>query len=1081
MVAMRNALQKDTLREIRRTLSRFLSIFAIVALGVAFFAGIKATASDMRLTGDRYFDEYKLMDIKLLSTMGFDEEDVRAIRSVEGVAEMLPSYSMDAIAEEDGKESVVKVLSLPESKEHETVLNKTKLIEGRYPERADECVVEKAKMFNKDSAIGSKLLLSSGRDKDIMESLQNKEYTIVGIVETPYYISYDRGTSSVGNGKVGSYMMIPEENFKLPVYTEVFLTAAGAKEISAFGEAYEDIISKVKKKLEAVANIREGQRYEKLKAEGEARLAEGSSELSESEKEASKKLRQASKKLAQGKKELETGKKSLAKQRQDFEMGIQAGEEELSQGYASLEQGQRAYEQQRAAYQQTKAKAETELAAAEQQLIAAERALLAQEAAFLQSKELLADPNMPEAQRAALVAQIKQGEQQLSEGKSQLNEGKRSLADKKQELAEAEARLAAVSKELSAGKAVLEDKSKQLAAAKKQGAAQLAEAETKLQAAQAGWQQGEQEYQAAKQEAEKQLEEGSKMLQASEQELSKLERPVWYVLGRIANPGYADYGFSADRIAAIAQVFPVFFFLIAALVCLTTMTRMVDEQRTYIGTLKALGYSKTAIASKYLAYALLASVSGSIFGLLVGFKLFPSVIFNAYAIMFTMPPIITEFNIYYGTLSTFLAVSITTLAAWFACANELREEPAILMRPKAPKAGKRIFLERVRPLWTRLNFTQKITARNLFRYKKRFLMTVIGIGGCSALLLSGFGLKDSILSIAEIQFDQLYKYDMTLQFKTEVQDRANTVVQEAAGDSRISDFILYREQSVDMGAGDKEKSISLIVPEDAVRLQDFIDLRLRTTHEKVPFSEDSVVLTEKLAKQLGVTIGDEIYIKIEGQKKVYMTVTGITEHYVSHYLYVSPKNYQKVYGKPAAFKQLMAKTADTSEEFENRLSAELLKNKEISSLRFTTGVSKDFKKVIKSLNDVTLVLIFSAGALAFIVLYSLTNVNVTERIREIATIKVLGFFDREVSSYVDRESMILTFLGMLLGLAGGIFLHRYIVVTAEVEYVMFGRIIHLMSYLYSALLTMFFAVLVNLVMHFKLKKISMVESLKSVD
>ena len=722
------------------------------------------------------------------------------------------------------------------------------------------------------------------------------------------------------------------------------------------------------------------------------------------------------------------------------------------------------------------------MAEAQQQLAASEKLLQTQEAGLLQSKEQLAsDPALPLEQKAALEAQIEQGEQQLKAGKARLEAGKAELEGKKKELAEGEQRLAAAKRELDSSRSLLTEKDKQLEAAKQQGTAQLTAAEKKLQSAESELNKGEAEYQSAKEEADTQLAQGREKLQSSEEELKKLEKPTWYVLGRMTNPGYADYGFSADRIAAIAQVFPVFFFLIAALVCLTTMTRMVDEQRTYIGTLKALGYSKLSIASKYLVYALLASVSGSIFGVLVGFKLFPSVIFNAYSIMFTMPPIITAFNVYYGVLATSLAVAITTLAAWFACANELREEPAILMRPKAPKAGKRIFLERVKPVWSRLNFTQKITARNLFRYKKRFLMTVLGIGGCSALLLSGFGLKDSILSIAEIQFDQLYKYDMTVQLKTEMANRQNTVIEEVAADQRISDFILYREQSVDIGAGEAEKSVSLIVPESAARLEDFIDLRLRLTHERVPFTEDSVVLTEKLAKELAVTVGDKIYIKTEGQKKAYVTVTGITEHYVSHYLYVSPKVYQEAYGKPVEFKQLMAKTADRSEEFENKLSTELLKNKEISAVRFTTGISKDFKKIIKRLNYVTLVLIFSAGALAFIVLYNLTNVNITERIREIATIKVLGFFDGEVSAYVDRESIILTFLGMLLGLVGGVFLHRYIVVTAEVEYVMFGRLVHFMSYIYAAVLTMCFAVLVNLVMHFKLKKISMVESLKTVD
>ncbi|MGB7604836.1 MAG: ABC transporter permease [Lutisporaceae bacterium] len=808
---MKNALLKDTTREIWRTFSRFLSIFSIVALGVAFFAGIKASAIDMKITGDKYFDEYRLMDIRLVSTLGFDDKDIAAITKTKGIEDIQPAYSMDSIATVRDKEIVVKLLSLPSSKLGEPYINMTKLIDGRYPENLNECLIEEAKMMDVSTALGTKIRLSSGTDKDILEKLKNSEYTIVGIVETPYYISYDRGTSSVGSGKINSFVMLPEENFKLPVYTDIFLTVKNAREAFTYSEAYKELIKSTSNDL-------------------------------------------------------------------------------------------------------------------------------------------------------------------------------------------------------------------------------------------------------------------------------KLEKPTWYVLDRNANPGYIDYEFSADRVAAIARVFPVFFFLIAALVCLTTMTRMVDEQRVYIGTLKALGYSKMAIASKYLIYAALASVGGSVFGILIGFKLFPTVIFNAYSIMFTMPPVITAFNTYYAILSTVLAVTITIMATWVACSNELRTEPAILMLPKSPMAGKRITLERIKFIWSRLNFTQKITARNIFRYKKRFMMTVLGIGGCTALLLSGFGLKDSILSIAAIQFDELYKYDMVIQLKGDVAiGQKNSLIGTVAMDSRISDYMLVKEQSIDIGSDNKEKSAYLIVPESTKRLEEFISFRTREDHKAVPFTGSGVILSEKLSNQLQAKVGTEIYIKLDGNKKVKVKVEGITEHYISHYIYMSPELYQKVFGKQVEFKQVIAKTVDTTEEFESRLSSELLKNKDVSAIRFTTGISKDFRKIIKSLNYVILVLIFSAGALAFIVLYNLANVNVTERLRELATIKVLGFFDREVSAYVDRESVLLTLIGMLLGLVLGVFLHRYIIVTAEIDYVMFGRIVKPISYVYAGILTIFFSLLVNIVMHLKLKKISMVESLKSVD
>lgn len=1010
MVAMKNALLKDTLREIWRTFSRFLSIFAIVALGVAFFAGVKATSSDMRITGDKYFDEYSLMDIRLVSTLGFDDKDLEAISKTEGLEYIQPGYSLDSIAEIKGKEIVVKLLSLPSNKPEEVQINKTKLRNGRYPEKPNECLVEEAKMLDEGTALGSKIKLSSGSEKDILENLKNNEFTIVGIVETPYYISYDRGTSSVGNGKVNSFIMLPQENFKLPVYTDVFITVKSAREAFAYDDKYKELIGATKRSLETVARRREQQRYDEIIAEAGDKLSEGRLDLASAEAEATDKLDKAAKELESGRKKLIAGEKTLANKESSFKATIKDAENKIAAGYRELEAGEKEYQLQLAAFNQTKASMTIEVAAAT-------------EAKLQETSKVL------EGTRMQLGAESQKLANSKAKAESEFTAGRKKLAASKVDLAK-----------------------------------------------------GEQTYLNAKQEADEKFADARAELLDAENKLKDVEKPTWYVLDRNANPGYVDYEFSADRIAAIAQVFPVFFFLIAALVCLTTMTRMVDEQRTYIGTLKALGYSKLAIASKYLTYAALASIGGSIFGMLVGFRLFPTVIFNAYAIMFTMPPIIAAFNIYYAILSTVLAASITIMSAWFACVKELRAEPAKLMRPKSPKAGKRILLERVRFVWSRLNFTQKITARNIFRYKKRFLMTVLGIGGCTALLLAGFGLKDSILSIAAIQFNELYKYDMIVQLKKDiVPGKENPFINVVSRDTRITDYMLVKEQSIDIGAGDNEKSVYLIVPESTNRLEEFIDFRIRGSKKKVPFTETGVILGEKLAKLLQTTVGEEIYIKTEGDKKIKVTVSGITEHYISHYIYMSPKLYQEVFGKQVQFRQVMAKTTDTSEAFENRLSSEVLKNNEVSSIRFTSGISRDFKKVLKSLNYVILVMIFSAGALAFIVLYNLTNVNVTERLREIATIKVLGFYDREVSAYVDRESVLLTLIGMIVGLVLGIFFHRFIIVTAEVEYVMFGRIVKPLSYVYAGILTMIFSLLVNIVIHFKLRKIDMVESLKSVD
>jgi putative ABC transport system permease protein len=1014
---MKNTLLKDTFRSIRNTLGRFLAIFAIVALGVGFFAGIKATAPDMKITADKYFDDYNLMDIWLISTKGFNEKDIEAIEKVDGIDEISLSYSMDVLVDDGENTRVVKLLSIPENiYEENSYINKVNLVKGRYPKNSGECLAESGSMTTESLSIGSKIKIYSGTDEDISENLKKDEYTVVGLVESPLYISFERGTSTIGNGKIESYIMIPEENFKLPVYTDIYLTVKDAKDVFTYSDEYDEILDPVQKNLKDIGKIREEERYDEIIAEANEKLDEVKRELKEGEEKQKAELKKAEEDLSKAKAEIDRGERDLKNKENEFYKTIRDAEKRLNEEEKKLKQGEEEYYKNLNYFNEMKDKTEKELEEETQKLILAE--------------------------------------QELQNAKKNIDEGKIKL----------------------------EEERKKLEASKKKALKEFDEARNRLNSAKKEYESGCEEYLNEKKESEEKLDEAREKIAKGEKELKEIEKPKWYVLKRSETRDFIDYGMAADRIDAIAQVFPLFFFVIAVLVCLTTMTRMVDEERGYIGSLKAMGYSNMHIASKYLIYAAIASISGSIVGLLIGFKVFPTVIFNSYRIMYIMPSVITEFNTFYAIISTAGAVFATTMAALVACYSELRETPALLLRPKSPKMGKRILLERIGFIWSRLKFTQKVTARNLFRYKKRFFMTIIGISGCTALLLAGFGLKDSIVSIAVKQFDEIYKYQMALEFKDGInKGETNGVVDFLKEDSRIKDYMLVKEQALDIGKGNIEKTANLIVPENLDEINNFIILRNRISGEKILVPENGVVLTEKVAKLLKANVGDEIYIKVEEDKKAKVKVAGITENYSFHYIYMSPYLYEKAFGKDVEFKKILVKTVDTDKAFEDKISKEILKYKDVSSINFIAGMSKSFKDTIGSLNYVVLVLIFSAGALAFVVLYNLTNINISERIREIATIKVLGFYDEEVSKYVYRENVILTIIGTAVGLVLGVFLHKFIILTGETEFIMFGREIRFVSFVYSAILTIFFSLLVNFVMYFKLKKIDMVESLKSID
>lgn len=1083
---MKNALLKDIFREIKRTLSRFLAIFFIVALGVGFFAGVKATCPDMKITADKYFDEYNLMDIRLVSTIGFNNDDINAVRKVPGVESVFPTYSMDALANIDNKDIVLKVIAMPVDKVNnadKSYINIPRLISGRFPEKPYECVVEKGKIITLGMSIGSKIKLNSGNNKDIKESLKLNEFTIVGFVETPYYISFERGTSSIGNGKINNFIMIPQDDFKIPAYTDVFMTVKGAADKQCYDKSYSSIIDSVKTSLEKKGKQRSQIRYDEIISDSNKKLNENKDELASAEAKQQLDLKNAESEIQSSKIKINDGENKLRNEMGSFYKTLNEAQDKIIQENMKLKKSEDEYNLKLQSYFKVKAESDVKFQAAQKKIDDAAKELRNNEDKLLQLKsDLSQGKNLPITEKIKIQEQIDVLSKQLNTARSQIEASQAQLNAERKALLDMKEGLDNSSKTIDNAKEQLYSQQKKIDDSKRSAEILFSVNQNKLSSSRSQLQTAETEFKKAKNESDAKIADARKKIDDAEDRIGKIERPSWYVLDRNTNPGFVEFGSNADRIDAISKVFPLFFFLIAALVCLTTMTRMVDEQRISIGILKALGYSNASIASKYIIYAALASISGGIFGLFIGLKVFPTVIFNAYEIMYSLPSVIITYNIFYAVISIIPAVLGTTAAAWIACYSELLAVPAELMLPKVPKPGKRVFLERIKFIWSRFNFTQKITARNLLRYKKRFFMTIIGIAGCTALLLAGFGLKDSILSIVTKQFDELYRYQMVVELQKSSESKENAkLIDFISIDNRISDYLMTKEQNIDIGKGKIEKSVILFVPESKEKLKSFILLRDRRTHKEVPLTDEGVVLTEKLASKLNAGVGDTIFIKDGNSKKVKIKVTGITENYVSHYVYISKELYASTYGKKADFTQILAKTTGNTEDFQSKLSTDLLKNNDTASISFITGISKNFSDIIGSLNYVVLVLIFSAGLLAFVVLYNLTNINVTERIREIATIKVLGFYDNEVSSYVYRENIILTIIGMIIGLLIGIFLHKFIVVTSEIDYVMFGRNINLQSYIYSGLLTIIFSGLVNLVMYFKLKKIDMVESMKSVD
>ena len=1073
---------KDIFREIKISLGRFLSILCIVAIGVAFFAGIKASAPDMKNSADTYFDKYNVQDIQVYSTIGLTKKDVAAINKIKGVKSVQPSFSMDTLSQIDSTQMVIKVISYGIDQK----MNKIRVVEGRMPERENECLVEASSATNKlygTFHIGDTIKLQSGTDEALSKSLKHTKYKIVGTCYNPNYLSYEKGSSNIGSGTVNSFIYIQNTNVLKDYYTEVDVCVKGAKDLDCYSDEYFDVVDPVLKKIKKISN-----------KQIDARIQSYQSELDEKKQEATDKFKDAENQFNDAQNKIDSGLSEI----QSNELKLQNSKDQINQGwneyYANLQLLDNIPTLQNAIAQieESEKKLPELLSQKEQvenglQQINAEgdlntkRTLIQNAIDFIDIalKKLENYPNSSDAE----TIRIKLNE------KKELLQGQLSSIDqaiaKKAELEAILPQIQSGIEQIQAGvakKAELQSQLNQLLNAKNE----LNNAYVSLINGQAQYEDGVSKIEDAKNELNKSIEQltlskaefniqkhdALRELSDAQLEIDKMEGK-WIVLDRNSHYSYRDYGACADRMDGIAKVFPVFFFLVAALVCMTTMTRMVDEQRNEMGTLKALGYSKLQIASKYIIYALIASILGSILGCSLGMYLFPTVIFNAWNTLYNIDQIKFLFQPGLILLASGSVTGITLLATLYSIYSELIEMPSQLMRPKAAKAGKKILLERISFIWKRLSFLQKVTARNIFRYKKRFFMTIIGIAGCSALLVAGFGINDSISDIVNQQYNVIYHYDATVSAKT------SEITSQIKSLKGVKDVYEEDHLAVTTKIENKDISTTVHIISNDKKFKDFCTLF--NGNKEFDLDDSSVLISQKMATKLNKKTGDTIKIKDANNKVIKAKIKGVFTNYVGHHIYASESLYKSWNTNAKTTHIYLIKSKKTTKKFERNLGNKIMNIDGVQSVTFYSSLQKNFKDMIKSISYIVVVLVISAACLAFVVLYNLSNVNISERKREIATIKVLGFTRKEVDAYINRETILLTILGSLIGLGIGIGLHHLIMNLAEMDDIMFGRTINSISYVISFVMTIGFNAIINLCMHKKLNNIQMVESLKAVE
>ena len=928
---MNRNMWKTTLREIRSSLGRYLAIFAIIALGVGFFSGLKVTKEAMLDSGDRFLKDNNMFDFRLISTLGLTDEDVEKAKLLSGVEAVYGAYQADAVVFDGEREYVARFHSLDEK------INTVSITAGRLPEKAGEILAD-GRFFSPND-IGKTITISENNKQENIDSFSVSEYTVVGMGYSPLYLNYERGTTSVGNGSISYFFLVFPENFSMEVYTDIYLTLED--KFLIYTDEYKENIEVNKERIEQFLSERANVRYTKLYSEAEEKLNDAKKELDDAEE-----------KLSEAKEKIENGKKEIAEKREEIE------------GYEKLFN-------------------ETVGGLTEEQKEA--------------NKDTI----------ASYWAQIEDGKNELDKAESDITEGEKELAEK------------------------------------------LAEYEN-----------GKQEYQ-----------DGVK-------ELENFKEPSTFVLTRSENVGYSCFENDSKIVDGIAVVFPVFFFLVAALVCVTTMSRMIEEQRTQIGVLKALGYSDSVIMGKYMIYSGSAAITGCIGGFFLGCKVFPAIIWKVYGLMYGFSEIRFVFNPILFVISLAVALLCSVGTTWISCKKDLRMKSAELLRPRAPKSGKRIFVERITWLWKRIPFLGKVSVRNIFRYKGRFVMMLLGIGGCTGLVLTGYGIRDSITEIADEQYTKILIYDEQINFTEEMNELSLSGFYDKHK-KYITEFMPICQLSVDPVDTGAFRSANLTVLKSSDGWEKVLDLHDENGKRLSFPGNGEVILTANVAKMNKVKVGDTIIFRDSSYIDYRLKVSGICENFFNSYAYINAETYETAAGNEVPYKSAFV-CINESEDL-HEASADFMNDDKTGSVSVNADTRDMFSKMMQTMNYIVILVIFCAAALAFIVLYNLTNINITERLKEIATIKVLGFYAGETAQYVFRENFVLTLFGAIFGLPVGIALHRYVMYNIKIDMVTFDVHVNPISFVYAILYTFIFALFVDFVMYFKISKINMAESLKSVD
>lgn len=1061
---MKKTFFKNLFRDIRKTLSRFLSIVVIIAVGVSFYAGVRAASPDMKKSGDYYFQRNNLYDFELISTLGLTKGDIDAIKKFDSVKECEGSYSIDAVIERDERSLVVNVNSIP----GENGINSIRMIRGRRPENDSEAIVEDRFLKSNKLKLGDKIVLESGNSSKISNSLKTAQFTIVGTADSPIYVSDDRQLSSVGNGSVKGFVYILPDVFKSDVYTEAYVTSnsSTSKDSLLNNEEYKKFADGFEQDLKIIGAERSEIRYADIMKTANDSINDAENKLNDSKKKAADKFAEGYKKLSNAQNRIDNWKKELENNEIEFGKQISGGQKQISDGLENLNKGQQELEYKKQGTAQTIASAISQRVAdlkkqndsdpTNQSYAAQYNALKTIYENDINGKNfdgiyncLKRDGALDSLKSYFDIQSVKDS---FDKAQSDIDSGKQQLSIRQDELnkakQEGEGKLSKAKSDLAEGQKQVDENTKKLKAEEKKVSAKFNDAEAEIQ--------------------------------KDRDKIDDIKKPDLYVLGRSENIGYETYRQDSDRINNIGKVFPLIFFLVAALVSLTTMTRMVEENRSQVGTLKALGYTRVAIAAHYLIYSLSASLLGSLIGLSLGFRIFPPLILNAYSSLYAIPDRAAPFNIQFSMEGCLLAVLFTSVSSAAATLEELREVPASLMRPKAPAPGKTILLEKITFLWNRLSFSRKVAARNIFRYKQRFLMTITGIAACTGLMIAGFALKGAIVGAVERQFNVINRYDLQATLTSSINSSEKSdLTGKIMKDTNIKSLLFSYTKNCSVKGGTSENQDAyIVVPENKDDFNDYINLTMR--EKSLKLNDDGAIITQKLSRIINKKAGDTAEVTIN-DKIVKVKIAAVTEQYIQHYIYMSPDYYQKVTGEKLKYNSFYGLLKDDSESCENNSSKILTGIKGINSISFKKDAHVSSNMGIKSLNLVVLLLIMSAGVLAFVVIYNLTNININERKRELATIKLLGFYNHELAFYIYRENIILTLIGSIAGIGLGILMNRFIISTAETGVLMFLRTINPVCFLYSILFTILFSVIVNLAMYSKFDRIDMIESLKSAE